>query len=75
MINAFPRPGTRLAQSYFIDSWEVETEKLWCDEFDRDFISAFGYDITSFMDSIYHPANRRYLYDYMTLISDKVLDF
>jgi hypothetical protein len=75
MIKAFPRPGTHLAQSYFIDSWEVETEKLWCDGFDSDFISAFGYDITPHMDSIYNPSNHRYLYDYMTLISDKVLGF
>lgn len=75
MINAFPRPGTKLAQSYFIDSWEVETEKLWCDGFERDFACRFGYDITPFMDSIYSPLNCRHLYDYMALISDKVLDF
>jgi hypothetical protein len=75
MIKAFPRPATRIAQSYFIDSWEVETEKLWCDGFDKDFISVFGYDITPYMDSIYKPANRRYLYDYRSLISDKVIGF
>ncbi len=75
LIDSFPRPPTRLAQSYFIDSWEVETEKLWCNGFDRDFISAFGYDISPFMDSLYVPKNHRYLYDYMSLISGKVLDF
>ena len=36
LLNAFPRPGTKLPQSYFIDSWEVETEHLWTDGFDKD---------------------------------------
>lgn len=75
MVNAFPRPSTQIAQSYFIDSWEVETEKLWCDGFDQDFMARFGYDITPFMDSIYSPENRHYHYDYMSLISEKVLTF
>jgi hypothetical protein len=75
LLKAFPRPKTTISQSYFIDSWEVETEKLWCDGFDRDFISRFGYDIVPYMDSIYSPVNSRYLYDYMALVSDKVLQF
>jgi len=75
MLDAFPRPGVRFPQSFFIDSWEVETERLWCDGFERDFQNRFGYDITPFMDSIYRPQNSRYLYDYMSLLSDKVLGF
>jgi len=75
LLAAFPRPGTALPQSYFIDSWEVETEKLWCEGFERDFQTRFGYDIVPFMDSIYKPVNQHYLYDYMTLVSDKVLKF
>jgi len=75
MIKAFPRPKTKIAQAYFIDSWEVETEKLWCENFDKDFISRFGYDITPYMDSIYKPVNCQHFYDYMSLISDKVLRF
>jgi hypothetical protein len=75
LLNAFPRPATRIPQSYFIDSWEVETEHLWCDGFEKDFQATFGYDIVPFMDSIYSPQNSRYRYDYMSLLSDKVLGF
>ena len=75
LLKAFPRPTTKIPTSYFIDSWEVETEKLWCDGFDKDFKKKFGYDILPFMDSIYKPKNKSYLYDYMSLISDKVLKF
>jgi len=75
LIKAFPRPATQIRQSYFIDSWEVETEKLWSDGFAEDFHNKFGYDIIPFMDSIYNPVNRQYLYDYMKLVSDKVLGF
>jgi hypothetical protein len=75
LLKAFPRPKTKIQQSYFIDSWEVETDKLWCDGFDKDFQKQFGYDITKYMDSIYKPSNGRQLYDYMSLISDKVLGF
>jgi hypothetical protein len=75
LIGAFPRPGTKIPQCYFIDSWEVETEKLWCDGFDKDFIRSFGYDIVPIMDSIYTPDFSAQLYDYMSLISRKVLRF
>ena len=75
LLKAFPRPKTKISTAYFVDSWEVETEKLWCDGFDKDFSKKFGYDIIPFMDSIYAPRNGKYLYDYMSLISDKVLKF
>lgn len=75
LLKAFPRPNTKLPTAYFIDSWEVETEKLWCDGFDKDFSKKSGYDIIPYMDSIYAPRNGKYLYDYMSLISDKVLKF
>jgi hypothetical protein len=75
LVRAFPRPATKISQSYFIDSWEVETNKLWSESFPDDFKKKFGYDISPLMDSIYSPVNSRHLYDYMTLISDKVLDF
>ena len=45
LIKAFPRPVTNISQSYFIDSWEVESEKLWSDSFAGDFNKKFGYDI------------------------------
>ena len=57
LIKAFPRPQTKIPQAYFIDSWEVETEKLWCDGFDTDFEKRFGYDIKPYMDALYEPAN------------------
>lgn len=75
LMKAFPKPVTSVRQSYFIDSWEVETEKLWCESFQEDFHTRFGYDITQFMDSVYEPGKSRYLYDYMSLISEKVLKF
>jgi hypothetical protein len=75
LSKAFPRPVTKIAQSYFIDSWEVETDHLWADGFADDFMNKNHYDITPFMDSIYSPKNNKQLYDYMGLISDKVLDF
>lgn len=75
LLVAFPRPEIKLPQSYFIDSWEVETEHLWADGFDKEFVLKFGYDISPFMDSIYKPENHRYLYDYMSLISEKVINF
>ncbi len=75
IIDSFPRPRTHLTQSYFIDSWEVETEKLWCEGFDKDFKARFGYEIKPYMDSIYTLANSQYRYDYMSLVSDKVLRF
>lgn len=75
LLKAFPRPETSVPQSYFIDSWEVETEKLWSEGFGDDFLKRSGYDITPCMDSIYSPGKEMYLYDYMSLLSDKVLRF
>jgi alpha-L-rhamnosidase len=76
LLKAFPRlPGSKLTSAYFIDSWEVETEKLWCNGFEKDFKAKCGYDILPYMDSIYTPANKLHLYDYMGLVSDKVLRF
>lgn len=75
LMDTFPRPVTQNPKAYFIDSWEVETERLWCKGFERDFANRFGYDIQPFMNYIYNPVNNQQLYDYMQLISDKVLRF
>jgi hypothetical protein len=75
LMNAFPKPKTKIQQSYFIDSWEVETEKLWSEDFSNDFFNRFGYKIDNYMDSIYSPKNKHQLYDYTSLLSDKVLEF
>ena len=58
----------------FCDSWEVESKFLWTKGFENDFRKRFGYDIRPFMDSIYVADNAGPRYDYMKLISDKVLN-
>lgn len=75
LLEKFPRPRVKNKQAYFIDSWEVETEKLWCEDFDEDFDDKFGYDISDYMNSIYENGNEGRLFDYMSLISEKVLKF
>ena len=75
LLKAFPRPKTKIPQNYFIDSWEVETRGLWTKGLEQDFKRKYGYDITPYMDKIYEPAQAGYLYDYMALISDKVMEF
>lgn len=75
LMKAIPHPETSFSQSYFIDSWEVETKGLWCNSFQEDFWAEFDYNIVPFMDSLYEPGYEDYLYDYMSLVSDKVLRF
>ena len=75
MLDSFPDPKTQIPQSYFIDSWEVETEKLWADGFKEEFIQKYHYDISPYMDSLYTRNNKDKLYDYMKLISQKAIEF
>ncbi len=75
LLDSFPDRETKIPRSYFIDSWEVETEYLWADGLDKEFLGRFNYDIVPYMDSIYQPEYSSQLYDYMSLISDRVLDF
>ena len=75
LIDSFPQPETHQAQSYFIDSWEVETKKIWTDGLDEKFQKVYGYDISLFMDSIYNNRFSDHRYDYMRLISEKVITF
>lgn len=75
ILDSFPQPGTKIPHSYFIDSWEVETRKLWTDGFKNDFRAAYGYDIQPYMDSIYTGKYQDQLYDYMKLVSAKVINF
>jgi len=75
MLDSFPHPETSLPRSYFIDSWEVETRGLWYDGLKEDFNSIYGYDISPLMDSLYLPGREDNLYDYMKLISGKVVSF
>lgn len=75
MLDSFPQPETQIPQSYFIDSWEVGTKKLWTDGFGEEFTERYGYDISPFMDSLYTPKNINPLYDYLNLLSKKVIKF
>ncbi len=75
MLDSFPDVRSRIPVSGFIDSWEVETRGLWSESFAADFTGRFGYDIRPFMDSIYADHHAAYRYDYMKLISDKVVAF
>ncbi|MGM0377841.1 MAG: glycosyl hydrolase, partial [Bacteroidota bacterium] len=75
MLDSFPQPSTKNPQAYFIDSWEVETKKLWTDGIKDEFIDRFGYDISQYMDSLYEPQNKHRLYDYRKIISEKVIGF
>ncbi|MEE4215604.1 MAG: glycosyl hydrolase [Bacteroidales bacterium] len=75
MLDSFPHPETSLPRSFFVDSWEVETKGLWYDGLREEFIDLYGYDISPLMDSLYLPGKEDSLYDYMKLISDKVVAF
>lgn len=56
----------------FCDSWEVETDKIWTDGFDKAFINKYNYDIVPYMHDINkHPDER---YDYRKLVADFILN-
>ena len=75
LLDSFPRPSLQLPQAYFIDSWEVDTDKLWTDGFNTEFEQRYAYDIVPFMDQLHHEGNEAELYDYRKLISEKVIGF
>ena len=68
-------PAATPGQSYFVDSWEVETRGLWSDSFGDDFWARYGYAIEPYMDSLYQPGRAVQRYDYHALLSDKVVGF
>lgn len=72
---ALPRLASKAGTAFFVDSWEVETRKLWTPGFDREFRALYGYDIVPAMDSIHSPACSQERYDYMKLLSSKVCGF
>lgn len=74
MNNAFGEAYKGSKSCLFVDSWEVESKWLWTTGFDKKFQKQFGYDIKPFMDSIYTQAYSDYRFDYMSLISDLVID-
>jgi hypothetical protein len=59
---------------WFCDSWEVDTRFMWTEGFDSSFIRRFGYDITPLMPSLYDRTNADVFYDYMTLVSEYVIE-
>ncbi len=58
----------------FCDSWEVETHRIWTRGFGETFKKRYGYDVSPFMKDIYEKNNSDVLYDYMTLVSEYVID-
>jgi len=58
----------------FCDSWEVETRKIWTPGFEDDFQRQYGYDIRPYMPEIYSIGNEGPRYDYMKLVSEKVIE-
>lgn len=58
----------------FCDSWEVETNRIWTNGFAAEFKSRFGYDIEPFMPTIFEAADKDARYDYLKLVSDRVLE-
>ena len=69
------RPAIAGAPSaLFCDSWEVETRSIWTDGFGEAFEKRYGYDLRPFMDRIYEKECGDERYDYMTLVSEYVID-
>jgi hypothetical protein len=58
----------------FCDSWEVETRRIWTDGLGEEFEQRYGYDVRPLMEEIYAPENAGAHYDYMKLVSERVLD-
>ena len=58
----------------FCDSWEVETRRIWTPGFGEAFQERFGYDLRPFMEEIYEPRRAGERYDYMKLVSERVLE-
>ena len=75
MLAHIPVKQRTLPQAIFVDSWEVHSENLWADGFSEDFIETYGYDISPLMESLYRVENKQHLYDYMKLLSSRVVSF
>ena len=56
----------------FCDSWEVATENLWAEGFEKRFREEYGYDITEHMPNLDGNPDARY--DYRKLIAKYVLE-
>jgi len=56
----------------FCDSWEIDINNIWTDNFEMKFQNYYGYDITPFMTNINTEVNVRY--DYRKLIADYIIN-
>jgi hypothetical protein len=66
--------GLRGARSgLFCDSWEVESNRIWTDGLGEEFKTRFGYAIEPFMPTIFEGPDADARYDYLKLISDRVI--
>ncbi|MEW2922587.1 glycosyl hydrolase [Muricauda sp. ANG21] len=66
--------GSGKKTAFFCDSWEVDTQHIWSNDFEKDFKELFGYDIVPYMEDIYNEKNKHALYDYMKLVSQKTME-
>jgi hypothetical protein len=70
-----PAMKTGRPSGIFVDSWEVDTHNLWTTGFDSIFKARFGYDIVPYMkEGILNPDFAGQRYDYMKLVSDRVIN-
>ncbi len=68
-------PAMKGGQSaLFCDSWEVRTDYIWTDGFEKIFMEKYGYDILPYMAEIYEDHNAGPRYDYMKLVAHLVLN-
>lgn len=69
---AFERALKISPGALFCDSWEVDTELLWTDGFEKLFLDEFGYDIRLYIRDLNKRQPVRY--DYRKLIAKLIID-
>lgn len=72
MADAFADALKGSTSALFCDSWEVQTEGSWTNDFDQVFQQRFGYSILEYIDRLDDFPDIRY--DYRKLIADYVLN-
>ncbi|MEO0206656.1 MAG: glycosyl hydrolase, partial [candidate division WOR-3 bacterium] len=66
-------PALKISPSaLFCDSWEVNTELLWTDGFEKLFVDEFGYDIRLYIRDLNKRQSARY--DYRKLIAKLIIN-
>ena len=72
-VSRFLEPGLKINPSaLFCDSWEVDTELLWTQGFEKLFMDEFGYDIRLYIRDLNKRQSVRY--DYRKLIARLIIN-